>query len=177
MDDVELKRLCYPDIASLFAFEQKNQSYFERYVPPRPEGYLTLKGMGQAVANLENEMAHGKGAYFLLWQKGKLVGRINFSRCMAPKSDEGRRYELGYRIGAEQSGRGLASAGLKLALAWMKLNSDARVIEANAALNNIASVRVLEKCGFEPCGIVKEVRILNGSKVDLLSFILTVRTC
>jgi RimJ/RimL family protein N-acetyltransferase len=60
---------------------------------------------------------------------------------------EGRR-EVGYWIGREWWGRGVATRALVEFLAV----ETSRPIYAGVALNNAGSIRVLEKCGFARCG-------------------------
>ncbi len=60
---------------------------------------------------------------------------------------EGRR-EVGYWIGREWWGRGVATRALVEFLAI----ETSRPIYAGVALNNAGSIRVLEKCGFARCG-------------------------
>jgi len=55
---------------------------------------------------------------------------------------------VGYRIGREHWGRGVASA----ALAAFLVELDERPLRATVSPDNGASRRVLEKCGFEPTG-------------------------
>ncbi|MCF6303154.1 MAG: GNAT family N-acetyltransferase [Devosiaceae bacterium] len=159
-----LKVLNSADSAVLLGFELKNQSYFEQFVPPRPDGFLTLAGMEGAVSALIKEMASGQGWYFVLWRHGEIVGRFNFSKC-----SEGC-FELGYRVGQSDAGKGLASSGLILALEHMKSKSNVRVIVAETTPNNKASIRVLQKCGFIRQGAGSGAAMLHGKKVDLIRF-------
>jgi RimJ/RimL family protein N-acetyltransferase len=63
---------------------------------------------------------------------------------------------VGYRIGREHWGRGVASA----ALATFLVELDERPLRATVSPHNAASRRVLEKCGFE----------LTGRDDELLQF-------
>jgi RimJ/RimL family protein N-acetyltransferase len=68
---------------------------------------------------------------------GAVAGNIG---CWA---DDGRRF-VGYWIGREFWGRGLATQALEELLDLV----DARPLHAHVATSNVASIRVLEKCGF-----------------------------
>jgi RimJ/RimL family protein N-acetyltransferase len=68
---------------------------------------------------------------------GAVAGNIG---CWA---DDGRRF-VGYWIGREFWGRGLATQALTELLDLV----DARPLHAYVAMSNVASIRVLEKCGF-----------------------------
>ena len=69
---------------------------------------------------------------------GEVVGNIG------SWESDGDRY-VGYWIGKEHWGRGIASA----ALAAFVAEVTARPLLARVAKHNVASARVLEKCGFE----------------------------
>jgi RimJ/RimL family protein N-acetyltransferase len=59
--------------------------------------------------------------------------------------------EVGYWLGREFWGRGIASAALGLLLAEVKI----RPLHAHVAKHNVASIRVLQKCGFVITGSEK----------------------
>ena len=56
--------------------------------------------------------------------------------------------DIGYWIGREFWGRGIAT----LALAEFLRQVQVRPLHAHVAKHNLASIRVLEKCGFARCG-------------------------
>lgn len=60
----------------------------------------------------------------------------------------GEENHVGYWLAREQWGKGVASAAVKL---FLELESR-RPLRATAARNNLASVRILEKCGFRCLG-------------------------
>jgi len=60
-------------------------------------------------------------------------------------------WEIGYWLGRAFWGRGLATAAAQAFLTLM----EARPVRAHVVAHNIGSIRVLEKCGFQHCGIVR----------------------
>jgi len=76
-----------------------------------------------------------------IWLDGQLVGNI------ASYLMDGKR-EVGYWIGKEYWGKGIATR----ALAALLLEDKTRPLYAHVAKRNPASKRVLEKCGFETIG-------------------------
>lgn len=73
------------------------------------------------------------------------------------------RPEVGYWLGKEYWGKGVATRALNLFLAEMTVRpAYARVLKDNAA-----SLRVLEKCGFRITGDLKEYANVRGAEVEL----------
>jgi [ribosomal protein S5]-alanine N-acetyltransferase len=78
---------------------------------------------------------------------GRMIGRAGFRL-----SDDGRRRELGYLLAPAQWGRGLATEVARALVHWHREHLDGLEprLEAVAFAGNLASRRVLEKCGFSP---------------------------
>lgn len=64
--------------------------------------------------------------------------------------------EIGYGILEEYRCRGYASEAVEAAVLWALKQPGVRRVEAEAEADNLASLRVLEKCGFVPAGTVGE---------------------
>ena len=76
--------------------------------------------------------------------------------------------EVGYWLGREFWGKGIATIALSLFLEVVKI----RPLFAYVAKHNIASQRVLKKCGFILSGETKEFSNLNGVLVEGIILIL-----
>jgi RimJ/RimL family protein N-acetyltransferase len=70
--------------------------------------------------------------------------------------------EVTYWIGREYWGKGVATKGLLLFLDHLTL----RPLYARAAKDNLASIRVLEKCGFIKSGEDKYFANARGEEID-----------
>ncbi|MDX1437470.1 MAG: GNAT family N-acetyltransferase [Anaerolineales bacterium] len=70
--------------------------------------------------------------------------------------------EVGYWIGKEFWGRGVATRALKLFLGQVKT----RPLYAHAAKDNLGSLRVLEKCGFRVSGEGTSYSNARGEDVE-----------
>jgi RimJ/RimL family protein N-acetyltransferase len=73
--------------------------------------------------------------------------------------------KVGYWLGKEYWGKGIASAALSQFLSFVKT----RPLYARVAKHNIASIRVLEKCGFAVAG---EDKFSDGDGKESKEFIL-----
>jgi RimJ/RimL family protein N-acetyltransferase len=69
---------------------------------------------------------------------------------------------VSYWIGKEFWGRGIATRALSSFLEYLQV----RPLYARAAKDNIASLRVLEKCGFTICGEDKGFSNARGAEVE-----------
>jgi RimJ/RimL family protein N-acetyltransferase len=77
--------------------------------------------------------------------------------------------EVGYWIGREYWGKGIATRALSEFLGHVKV----RPLYAHVAKHNIASIRVLEKCGFTISGEDKRFSNARGEEVE--EFVLKLR--
>jgi RimJ/RimL family protein N-acetyltransferase len=73
---------------------------------------------------------------------------------------------VGYWLGREYWGRGIASAALREFLPMI----DVRPVYARVAQDNAGSLRVLQKCGFVICG--EDRGFSNARSVDVPEFLL-----
>jgi RimJ/RimL family protein N-acetyltransferase len=68
--------------------------------------------------------------------------------------EHGGRREVGYVLGKAFWGQGIATAALRQ---FIELDT-VRPLYAGVALHNVASRRVLEKCGFTPCAALDDTK-------------------
>jgi RimJ/RimL family protein N-acetyltransferase len=83
-------------------------------------------------------------------EDGRMLGQVGFAdfkRDMAPGIEN--IPEIGWLFAADASGRGYATEAALAALAWADAALKAPEIVAIVDANNLASIRVAEKCGFD----------------------------
>lgn len=163
MSPYTIRTLRLEDAPQLLAFEQDNRAWFERHIEPRPDGFYSADGV---LAHIRHFLAgHAGGSLHpcvMLDEHGQLLGRANLKDI----DRQAETAEVGYRVGQEHAGKGLATAALRhlIGLArdeWRLARLNAYAIDGNAA-----SIRVLERCGFVPGKGVAEIAIVNGVLVD-----------
>ena len=76
--------------------------------------------------------------------------------------------ELSYWIGRVFWGKGIATAALKLFIEELEI----RPLHARAAADNLASIRVLEKCGFTRTGTDRYFANARGEEIEEVIYIL-----
>ncbi len=159
--NIKILPISRADILALLQFELENKSWFEQFTPARSAHFLTHAGMDEAVAALVAEMKEKKGAYYLAFVEGEICARVNFS-C-----DGVGNAELGYRVGKDYVGHGIASYAIQNLLPEVKKLLDVTCLNAQTANNNPASIKVLENCGFNRIGIQRNAAQLHSKKIDL----------
>ena len=101
---------------------------------------------------------------FAIVYNGKVVGSIGVYR---QDNIHFMTAELGYYIGAEYWGKGIATKAVKFACDYVFENSDIARIYAEPFAENIGSCRVLEKNGFVLEGILRKNAYKNGKFRDM----------
>lgn len=101
--------------------------------------------------------------FFAIVWNGEYVGNISLS----PGADVYRKTaEIGYFIGEPYWNKGIATRAVKLIVDYGFRELGLARIHTGVFDYNEASMRVLEKCGFEKDGVFKKAVIKNGNILD-----------
>jgi len=133
MSSIQLRNLAASDLSVLFRHETDPESSRMAGVIPREieafnAHWLKVLGDPAVVAKV-------------ILVDGEIAGDIG---CFQLDGQD----MVGYRIGREYWGRGVATRALELMLQLITR----RPLHARVAVHNTASIRVLQKCGFEIVG-------------------------
>ncbi|MFI8712066.1 GNAT family N-acetyltransferase [Brevibacillus brevis] len=143
---ITVEKLSIQDAASLFQFEVRNRAFFEKSVPSRGDAYYQYDHFLQGLQALLDEQEQGISFFGLIKNsQGDILGRMNLVDI---EKDEGIG-NLGYRVGEDTAGKGVASQALKLFLEGHAPHLNVRMICAKTTPDNISSQKVLLKNGFE----------------------------
>ena len=107
----------------------------------------------------------------VLQETGDLIGTIGFSDY----SPEHKRGELGYSLAEEQWGKGFATEALTALTDFLWNETDVLRLQAIVEADNPASIRVLEKSGFQAEGTMQSYVINKGKPSDVILFGMTRR--
>ena len=146
LDDApQLELLTTAHCQRLEEFERTNRAFFASRVSDRGDDYFTHFADRLAERVAENDA--GQSLFFVLVAaSGQIVGRVNISDIDKPPMTA-----LGFRVDAGSQGKGIATRGVRAALEKARQRG-VRSIAARAAVDNLASQRVLEHCGFTAIG-------------------------
>src|SRR5271165_4820371 len=118
---------------------------------------------GAAAAYLTDVRAAEPETSFAVEHAGEAIGGIGFKLG----TDVARlTAEMGYWLGEPFWGRGLTTRAVLAASGWAFENYRLTRIFAMAFSHNVASMRVLEKAGFEREGILRRSAVKNGVVLD-----------
>jgi ribosomal-protein-alanine N-acetyltransferase len=154
------------DAPRLWAWRQDES--VQRYQPLRPLSVESLRRQleERSGRRLDNGF-DGKATWLIelpLEGRHEPVGWIS----LEVSSREHGIAAVGYTVAAEHRGRGVATAALRLVcgVAFSERGLDLARLEAVAAVENLASRRVLEKAGFAFEGIARGLLVIGGARVD-----------
>jgi ribosomal-protein-alanine N-acetyltransferase len=142
---MKIRTLQVDDATALLEFELLNRSWFEQSVLPRAESFYSIDGVAAHIDTCLHDYTLGTmHPCIILDNDGQIVGRANLKDI----DEVARTTEIGYRIGQAYVGKGVATEAViflqDLAYSQWKLKR----LLAFVTTENLASARVLEKCGF-----------------------------
>lgn len=145
--------------------------FYSYYSDPEVNKYIiseipkTLEEARLELSYWRNVFYRGDGIYFAIARKDndKLIGSIGFTT----KNSYNNRIELSYDLAKEYWRHGIMTKAVNALVEYgfkeMKINR----IEAFMAIENIASRKLLEKCGFSHEGRLRQHRFHRGKYVDV----------
>jgi RimJ/RimL family protein N-acetyltransferase len=150
-DDVRLRDVTEGDLPILFEQQRDPEANRMAAFPARDREAFTAHW----TKILDDPTVTKKAILF----NGEVAGNIvSFVQLGTPK--------VGYWIGKNYWGKGIATKALSEFLGHVKT----RPLYAHVAKHNVASIRVLEKCGFTICGEDKDPSGAGGEEVEEFIF-------
>ncbi len=145
MTEIELRPVAESDLDILFEHQKnKEANWMAAFTFRDPEDRSAFDAQWNRIMN--DETVYNR----TILLEGEVVGSI------ASFIYDGNR-EIGYWIDPTRWGQGIATAALR---EFLKVVPD-RPLYAHAAKDNAASIRVMEKCGFE---IIKTMRSFSNAR-------------
>lgn len=157
---LSLQLMTKNDYKDVFDFEQRNRSFFEQNLPPRPTAYNSYDSFVIIMDDLVKENESGYSYMCLLKEDDYIIGRFNIHSIKKGNC------ELGYRLDQDFQGKGFATLGVKMIIDFVSNKRDINLITAGTAMTNIGSQRVLEKNGFQRVELVNKVMKVPDQWID-----------
>jgi ribosomal-protein-alanine N-acetyltransferase len=122
---------------------------------------LTRAAFRRRLRHYQRELREDQGYPFFIFREadGALLGGLTISNVRRGVTQAA---GIGYWIGAPYTGRGYMSDALQAVLRFSFGNLRLHRLEAACLPNNVASMRVLEKVGFQREGLARRYLKING---------------
>ncbi|MFD8982657.1 GNAT family N-acetyltransferase [Streptomyces sp. NPDC059564] len=165
--DVLMRPLEDEDSKGLCRAYLRNRDHLRPWEPRRGEDFFTEQGQADRVRGRLKERDAGRLVPWVLACGDELVGTMTlYNIVLGPF----RSANVGAWVDAEYGGRGLATEALRAACRAADEQLDLHRIEGATAIANLASQRLLAKCGFELIGTVPHYLYIDGEWRDHILF-------
>jgi ribosomal-protein-serine acetyltransferase len=132
------------DSAELFRLVEKNKAYLSSYLPWAKKfnsGKLSSNFIERSIQRKKDKLED----YYLLLQDDFIIGALSIKTENQPTGHG----EAGYWISENYSGKGLTTKALKALIKHCFQKTRLSTLTIRTHQNNIASIRVAQKCGFK----------------------------
>ncbi len=140
-----LRLLRAADAPAILDFERANRAFFAASVSDRGDEFFAQYAERHADL-LAAQEAGTTASYLLLSESGNVLGRFNLYAIGAGTA------ELGYRVAQHATGQGVATTGVRELCDVAAERHGVGMLRAAASDRNVASQRVLARCGFTQVG-------------------------
>lgn len=144
------------------AYYRRNRSFLEQFEPVREEAFFTEEYQRHVLEREMEAERQKRGCRFyirLREQPDSIVGMIGLSEIIWGAFCS---CFMGYKLDQAYINRGYMTMAVKMVTEYAFTQLRLHRIEANVMPRNGASLRVLEKCGFENEGLSKHYLRING---------------
>jgi [ribosomal protein S5]-alanine N-acetyltransferase len=171
-DTIFIRMLQEDDAEELLQLRCSNWKFLKPFEPKPSESHFTLDGQKEALKRVEENWDEGLGFGFGIFQKetGLLIGRVNLSNVVRGAWQN---CTIGYFLGQSYNGRGYTTQAVRLACQFAFEEAGLHRIQAAVMPHNLASIRVVEKVGFNYEGMAKYYLNINEKWEDHKIYSLT----
>jgi len=160
--EIVLRRRRESDMTAIGQASQDRETRRRLNDPP-----LTSESQRESVARAEQQWSAGTSAPFVIADAtdDRPLGLVNLQF-----GDDAEVASLAVSVFPEARGRGVAAKALRLAADWGLRELGLARVAAEAAVDNHASIRALEKAGFQREGTLRAHCKTHGERHDCVMF-------
>jgi len=162
---VFLRFLEQEDAEPLRALRERNAGFFQRYSPTHDSSYCSLERARSLIEDSRRDREEGRDYYFgiFLNESEELIGTVNLFHVLRGPLQK---CMIGYSLDRRHNGHGYATEAVSMAVRFSFDELKLHRVEAGVMPENVASMRVLEKVGFQKEGIERKGVKINGRWED-----------
>lgn len=159
----------FRDFDQWHALRRESRSFLQPWEPSWRAEDMTERAFRQRVIRNEQEFVTGMAVPLFLFhtQTEDLLGGITIGLIRRGAAQS---CMIGYWMGERHAGKGHMFAALELAIPYMFGALELHRIEAACIPDNVNSLRLLKKAGFEQEGLLRDYLKINGEWRDHLLF-------
>lgn len=158
------------DFAAWSALREESRGFLQPWEPTWPQDDVTRlafrRRLKRYVRELESDQAY---PFFIFREDGTLVGGVTVSNI---RRGVAQACALGYWMSRRHAGAGHMTAAVRALCPYVLDQLKLRRIEAACLPHNVASIRLLERCGFRREGLAREYLCIDGRWQDHLLYAL-----
>jgi ribosomal-protein-alanine N-acetyltransferase len=156
------------DAAALARAYDRNRAHLGPWEPIRGDDFYTEQDQLSRLKLLDEQRREGRTERWTFdGGDGEVYGTITLSNIELGSFLNAR---LGYWVDAALNGRGLATAAVSAVCDHARHRWNLHRVEASTNVENVASQRVLAKCGFEEIGLSRAHLYADGRWADSRQF-------
>ena len=140
---------------------EQSRTFLTPWEPIWPSDDLTRSGFRRRLRRYNEDIAEDRAYPFVIVREddNAIVGGVTLANVRRGIVQAG---TIGYWIGQPFAGRGYMTSALRVLLPTLFGELNLHRVEAACIPNNLASVKVLEKCGFGREGLARRYLCING---------------
>ena len=160
-----LKDLNMEQADSFFEHIEENRDAYDDTIPFVSKTH-TVAAMREVMARNLRRQAEGIAEFYTLWDGPRLAGYF----LVREKNKEAKWAEIGYMIGKQWRGQGLSKQICGLLINELFDNQDMHKIVICCNADNLASIGLAKKLGFQEEGNIRNHFVVNGKIRNMLYF-------
>jgi ribosomal-protein-alanine N-acetyltransferase len=157
------------DYSEWALLREKSREFLGPWEPIWPADDLTRGAFRRRLKRYAEDQRSDQAYSFFIFSKidGVLVGGITLSNVRRGVAQAG---SIGYWMGAPYARQGLMSVALRALIPFSFATLHLHRLEAACITTNVASIRLLEKSGFQREGCARQYLCINGIWQDHLLY-------
>ena len=163
---LELKVLPASMAENVLEFMERNKDIFDRYEAKRCEDFFTEEFQSKLLTCELQLFLKSQGARFYVFEKNnsdRIIGCVHFYNMRQAPYDS---CLVGYKFDKDFQHRGYATEALAAALDIVFRDAKIHRVEATVMPSNTASIKLLEKLGFQCEGLLRKNICIDGRWED-----------
>lgn len=153
----------------VLAFTVRNKTYLEEWEPLRTGDFYAYSVQQEILQDEAAKNQEGSLCKFWLFRDGRIIGSVALSNIVRGVFQS---CHLGYKIDEQEQGKGLMTEAVEAVVDHAFHELHLHRIEANIMPRNQASLRVVQKLGFQNEGISSKYLKINGKWEDHIHMVL-----